>query len=521
MEDGSARLLGKGEDGAISPPVGEGCLPQRRLILLLVMLGFFNVYAMRVNLSEAAEPMQRRYGWSEATKGLVLSSFFWGYVAGQVPGGLAAQRYGGKAVFGAGIATTALLTMLLPVVSSSLPALFVVRALMGLGEAVTYPAANVLYTQWVPSPERAVLVAFSSSGSYLGTAFAFPISSELIALRASNVTTYIDTKTGEVHGVSTSWPWVFYTFGALGLVWWGVWHLLAASSPEESSATSSGELAYIQRTRRQDADAVLSKVVVRRSASPPWRGFLTHRAAWALYINHAAYAWGAYTLLDFLPDYLDSQLGFDIKSSGGLSMLPYLLMFLSACGSGAVSDRMVRAMPVRRVRVIIQCAAFWLTSALLVATSYVETANSAVVCLTLAIGISGIAHGAYVVNYIDISPHYAGQIFSVGNTVASISGIIAPIVTGFVLGDKDTAGRERWRVVFAISAGFYVVASVVWIAFMSGKVRLIITPASACALVWHPRSLTPALRSTTPTPTTPARICALDAYWGFHSLLWN
>jgi hypothetical protein len=42
--------------------------------------------------------MQRRYGWSEATKGLVLSSFFWGYVPGQVPGGLAAQRFGGARV---------------------------------------------------------------------------------------------------------------------------------------------------------------------------------------------------------------------------------------------------------------------------------------------------------------------------------------------------------------------------------------------------------------------------------------
>ena len=454
-----------------TPPPGEkACLslPRRRLVLLLIMLGFWNVYAMRVNLSSAAEPMQRRYGWSEATKGLVLSSFFWGYVPGQIPGGMLAQHFGGKIVFGTGVAVTAVLTLLLPNLAADLPSLYALRALMGLGEAVTFPAANVLYTQWVPSKERAVLVAFASSGSYLGTACAFPLAGELIALRYSNES-YIDAKTGEQRFVSASWPWVFYVFGALGLVWCAAWRLLAASSPEQSRGISGAELAFVQATRREDADEVLAKEVVARSASPPWRAFLTHRAAWALFLNHAAYTYGAYCLLDFLPEFMDTQLGFDIKSSGALSMLPYLLMFLAACASGAISDHLSRRMPVRRVRILVQCTSFWLTAALLVGTSFVESRASAVVCLTLAIGASGIAHGAYVVNFLDISPHYAGELFSVSNTFASLMGIAAPVLTGHVLGDKDTAGRERWRVVFVIAAGFYVVASAVWIAFMRGK----------------------------------------------------
>ena len=86
---------------AASKPEGEGWwpLPRRYLIHLLIMLGFWNVYAMRVNLSEAAEPMSHLYGWSEHTKGIVLSSFFVGYVPGQIPGGILAKRYGGKQVF--------------------------------------------------------------------------------------------------------------------------------------------------------------------------------------------------------------------------------------------------------------------------------------------------------------------------------------------------------------------------------------------------------------------------------------
>jgi MFS family permease len=457
-----------GSGGVPTKPENEGWLPKRRLISLLMMLGFWNVYAMRVNLSSAVEPMQEKYDWDEATKGLVLSSFFWGYVPFQVVGGLIAQRVGGKVVLGAGIAVTAVLTLAIPLCASSLNALYALRALMGAGEAVTYPAANVLYTQWMPSSERAALVAFANAGSYLGTALAFPICGEVIGMAKDN-STYIDSKGMQQTGISTTWPNVFYIFGALGVCWVGAWQLLATATPEEMKGMRDDELRFVVATRGEDADAVMEKVTVAKSASPPWRAFLTHRAAWAIYINHSASNWGAYTLLTFLPDYMDTQLNFDIKSSGVLSMLPYLLMFLCSAGAGAVSDRLVRRMSVRRVRILVQCTSFWLAGATLILTGYMENSSAAVVLLTISIGISGMSAAAYNTNYIDVSPHYAGQIFSIGNTIANITGIVTPIVTGQILGDKDSASKDKWRSVFFISAGFYGFATIVWILFMSGK----------------------------------------------------
>ena len=84
-------------------------------------------------------------------------------------------------------------------------------------------------------------------------------------------------------------------------------------------------------------------------------------------------------------------------------------------------------------------------------------------------GCSGIASAAYNVNYLDVSPHYAGQIFSIGNTIANVTGIVTPIITGNILGDKSSASVGRWRVVFFISAAFYVFATLVWVIFMRGK----------------------------------------------------
>ncbi len=55
------------------------------------------------------------FAWDSQTQGLVLGSFFYGYVLTQYPGGRAAELYGGKWVFGVGIAATALFTLLTPV----------------------------------------------------------------------------------------------------------------------------------------------------------------------------------------------------------------------------------------------------------------------------------------------------------------------------------------------------------------------------------------------------------------------
>lgn len=48
--------------------------------------------------------------------------------------------------------------------------------------------------------------------------------------------------------------------------------------------------------------------------------------------------------------------------------------------------------------------------------------------ITLAQGISGFQYAGWVVNHVDIAPKYAGTLFGIGNTFATISGIVAPMV---------------------------------------------------------------------------------------------
>lgn len=78
------------------------------------------------------------YDWDEKTQGLILSSFYWGYVVTHLPGGILAEKFGGKYSLGLGILSTAIFTLLTPAVvtlsNGDWRWLVGLRVLEGLGE---------------------------------------------------------------------------------------------------------------------------------------------------------------------------------------------------------------------------------------------------------------------------------------------------------------------------------------------------------------------------------------------------
>ena len=59
--------------------------------------------------------VQSRFDWDEKQQGLILASFFWFFWVSQVPGGLLAQRYGTKLVYGLANGVSCLMSFFIPV----------------------------------------------------------------------------------------------------------------------------------------------------------------------------------------------------------------------------------------------------------------------------------------------------------------------------------------------------------------------------------------------------------------------
>jgi ACS family sodium-dependent inorganic phosphate cotransporter len=198
--------------------------PKRLTLLFLCFAATFVCYIDRVNISVAAIAMQESFGWSETTKGLVLSSFFIGYMIFQVPSGWLASRHGGKLVMGLAIAWWSLFTILTPLAAAvSLPVLLLARIGMGLGEAATFPAGYYLGARWFPPGERSRFVAVLLSGVPAGTVFALLTTGWMV----------------------THWGWqsVFYLFGVAGLVVTALWFALVHDSPAGHPRISTAERA--------------------------------------------------------------------------------------------------------------------------------------------------------------------------------------------------------------------------------------------------------------------------------------
>jgi len=79
------------------------------------------------------------FNWDANVQGLILGSFFYGYITTQIPGGWLAEKFGGKWLYGLGILCTAILTLLTPIAARThVYLLLAVRILEGIGEVIIF-----------------------------------------------------------------------------------------------------------------------------------------------------------------------------------------------------------------------------------------------------------------------------------------------------------------------------------------------------------------------------------------------
>jgi MFS transporter, ACS family, solute carrier family 17 (sodium-dependent inorganic phosphate cotransporter), other len=410
---------------------------QRRYTVVgLSFLAVVICYVDRVNISVAIIPMSADLGWDLETRGIVLSSFFAGYLLLQIVGGRLADRFGGKIVLGIGVLVWSLFTLLTPPAAFlGLGILLLARIGMGMGEAVTFPAFYSLYGRWIPVGERARAVAFSNSGIPLGTILGLV------------VTPIIVTHLG--------WEWAFYLFGVLGIVWYLPWSWKVTASPDEDPTISSEEKAYIESELAGSGDV----------ESPAWWTFLGYAPVWAIIVAHFCNNWSLYVLLSWLPTFVSEGLGVDFHSVGWMTMIPHLASFFFLNFAGNIADRLIASgMEVGRVRKLMQTIGFGGIAGSLLIVAEVESAWAAIAVMAVGSALGAFVTGGFSVNHMDIAPRHAGTLMGITNTAGTIPGIIGVYVSGLIL-----QATGSWALVFQVTAGVTLFGLVFFLIFASGR----------------------------------------------------
>src|SRR5215813_11249521 len=204
----------------------------------------------RVNLSIAGGSLSAEYHLTNVQFGFLSTALLIGYTLFQTPAGWLADRFGPRRVLTGSVLWWGVFTALtaaIPVsISSPLAGLIAARFLLGVGEAIMYPASNAFVSRWIPSQERGVANGWIFAGVGVG----------------SGLSPFIVIYTMAHHG----WRFSFWVCALIGCAAGLVWYLAARDRPEQHPGVSASELATINAGLTLGSSAAKSAT----RTSPPW-----------------------------------------------------------------------------------------------------------------------------------------------------------------------------------------------------------------------------------------------------------
>jgi MFS transporter, ACS family, solute carrier family 17 (sodium-dependent inorganic phosphate cotransporter), other len=376
-------------------------------------------------MSVAIIPMAQQFGWSPSVAGIVQSSFFYGYMASQLPSGYLANRFSGRWVLPGGVGTWSLFTAAVPLFSASIPTLCVSRAAVGLGEGVAPSAINDIVVNSVPKNERARAISTIFGGLHIGSIAGLLLAPPLIA--------------------HFGWQAVFYVFGALGLVWIAGFEGVVRGKGKEMEAL---------RNAMRSEEATTG-----HSTGVPFRAFVRNGPVRALMFTHFANNWFHYTMLAWLPTYFTQTLSLGIRDASMVALLPSIAGVIVSSVSGQLADGLIESgMAVRRVRTLAQSTAFLLPAVCLCFAGFFEGQQLAIAFISAALGLNSFALSGLYCTHGDMSTKYAGPLLGLTNTSGAVPGIIGVAVVG-ILYDMT---RSWALALFAPICVFFVLGTVVY-----------------------------------------------------------
>ena len=270
-------------------------------------------------------------------------------------------------------------------VAGSWQALFGLRALLGFAEGSANPAGMKATSEWFPATERGLAGGFFNMGASLGSMLAAPLVAWAI--------------------LTHSWQFAFVLTGVIGLTWAGLW-LTFYQSPANHKGLSPRERDYILAGQEKHLAGV---------GRPSIRTILAERNFWGIAIPRflADPTWG--TLTFWLPLYLTTVRGFDLKQIAMFAWLPFLAADLGCLFGGTISITLQKYGGIGLINA--RRSAFTVGALLMMGVALVGTVQNPYVAVGL-LSLAGFAHQTLSVTVITM----ASDLFK-RSEVATVAGM--------------------------------------------------------------------------------------------------
>lgn len=380
-------------------------------ICLLLFFTWLMSYIDRSLMPMAIPLIGQEFHMSPTVMGVVMSAFFIGYGAMQIPGGLIADKFGARKTITAGVAAWSLFSVLTGA-AGSLANLIWVRVLFGLGEGVHPPAAFKALSAWFNRSERARANGFVMSSNTIGPMIA-PI------LFATVMATF-------------GWRKAFYLVSIPGfLITLAVyWYL--RDTPAEHPDMTAAELAEIGTEGTSKEKISFSELI-------------KYKALWQLFFIYMTWDVTWWGFQAWLPSYLLKVRHLTLINTGAVAGLPFAAGFVGLMISSYVSDWTGRRRTIL-VTVLLGNALF------LLLTATASGATAAVIFLVATGFFLPAIQGPFWSLAMDLLPsRVMGYSSGFINTGGQIAGVGAPIIIGALI--EFTGRYDAGFIFMALSAG--------------------------------------------------------------------
>lgn len=400
------------------------------LIFFITLVNFID----RSAISFVIGPLKQEFNLTDTQFGMILSAFGLGYVLLTAFGGWLVDVCGSRIVWAiAAIAWSLCVGMF--GFATGFMGFIMLRFMLGVTEGPHFPAVSRTISDWLPPAERARALSLGLVAIPLSSVLGAPITSYLV--------------------VDFGWRTMFFTISALGIVWAFVWFWLFRDRPKDCARVSEAECEVI------GTKASSKKVFEIEDPSIDWRFILTHPALMANNFAYFAFGYMLFFATLWLPGYFLAAHNLNLKSVGWYLTIPWLTAALFLKIGGFISDALYkRTGNSRTARSHLIWMSQLLAAVFFVLLSYADTLSLSIVFLSLGLGFGMMPQSAFFSINIDVAKHRAGSSQGVTSSCLSLAGIIAPVLTGWLV---DFTGN--FKAAFLLLAGLTAISVVAVILF--------------------------------------------------------
>lgn len=401
--------------------------------MVLLVTGMIICYAHRGALGVAAPFMIQELNLSPAVMGVLLSAFFWLYSFMQMPAGWLVDRFGVKKAYAFGFVLWSIASAFTGF-AGGLVALIILQMMLGVGQAVAFPASARAVANWFQNKERGTVTATYLTGVRLGQAL-------IGALGAYFLAVY-------------SWKVFLLTISLVPIVWLFPWYRFLGKWDKSSpSPNAPGEIETPSASKKGASFVEGLALLKDRTVFGIFLGFFAYDYVWFVYTR-------------WLAGYLVIERKLTKPELAFWTSVPFLIMSVIILVSGAASDLLIRRghseIRVRKTFIV----AGLLVGCLIIPAGMVADKTTALYLLTISLcGLGICSPNTWTLTQAVCSRTLVGTVSGIQNFGGNLGGIIAPALTGFI-----AHKTQSFSLAFSISGAILIIGMLSYIFLIGPKI---------------------------------------------------